>query len=214
MKRVVSCLLALLLYAPLAVAQAPSEEAAPDEEVPMLDVPPDQLPQPDMVYDREMLGGKFVSSDSPADWVPPPPDPQAAPDVPQLPPPPSNLDQGNLPPGYTARWICWNGIEEEVKNGAAIFGVKPKKVLQENGQWHDFYPRVCQQKEVAPPLPPPQPPNWSSKLPSGYAARAIGCDEGEEEVENGAARFGLEPIKIRWDNQLVDWLPKVCHKKG
>lgn len=210
MKRVVSCLLAFLLYSPLTVAQAPSDESVPDEPAaPMIDLPPEQLPQPDMVLDGETLNPPFRSYSPKSTGVPA--EPQV---LPKLPPPPPSIDQGNLPPGYTARWRCWPRGEEEVENGAAIFGIKPKRVKPEGGPWEDWYPKVCRQKEIAPPPPPPQPPAWESKLPSGYVARAVRCDEGEEEVENGAALFGLEPIKIRWDDQLVDWLPKVCRKKG
>ena len=209
MKRVISCLLALLLYTPLAVAQAPSDESAPDEpEVPMIDLPPEQLPQPDMVLDGETLNPPFRSYSPKPTGVPA--EPQAA-----LKPPlsPSDIDQSKLPPGYTARWRCWSWGEEEVENGAALFGLEPHKVPYGDDPLY-VVPKVCRQKEVAPSPPQPQPTTWESKLPSGYVARAVRCDEGEEEVENGAALFGLEPIKIRWDDHLVDWLPKVCRKKG
>jgi hypothetical protein len=212
MKRIVSCLSALLLYAPLAVAQAPSDESAPDEpEVPMISLPPEQLPQSEGVDadnpDRPFFPYTRVPRDAPAK-------PRT---IPKLSPPVPGIDQGNLPPGYVARAQCYLLYEEEIENGAAIFGIKPNKVKPEGGPWEDWYPKVCRQKsgdELPPTPPPPQPTNWANKLPSGYAARAARCDEGEEEVENGAAVFGLEPIKIRWDEQLVDWLPKVCCKKG
>jgi hypothetical protein len=212
MKLIVICLLALLLYFPVAIAQEQPEESVPDEpEVPMIDLPPEELPQSEGVWDADNPDRPFF----PYSRVPS--EASAKPrTIPKLSPPVPGIDQGNLPPGYVARAQCHLLYEEEIENGAAIFGIKPNKHLRD-GQWEDWYPKVCRQKnedELPPTPPPPQPPNWASKLPSGYVARAARCDEGEEEVENGAVLFGLEPIKIRWEDQLVDWLPKVCHKKG
>jgi hypothetical protein len=208
MKQVVSCLLALMLYAPLAVAQVQSDEYVPDEpEVPMIDLPPEELPESEKVWDANDPDTLFFPYSRAPNKVPT--EPQA---IPKFPPPP-DIDQGNLPSGYTARWMCMS-YEEEVDNGAALFGVKPKKLLQENGQWKDFYPRVCWQKEEF--FAQPSPPTWDgrSKLPAGYIVRSLRCEEDEEEIKNAGDLFGLEPIKIRWEDQLVDWLPKICRKKG
>jgi hypothetical protein len=208
MKQVVSCIVAFLLHIPLAVAQAPSDDYVPDEpEVPMIDLPPEQLPQPDMVWDAEQLGGGFRPYGAAPTEVP------AEPQAPLKPqPPPPEIDQSNLPPGYIARGKCWPA-EEEVENGAAIFGVPPLKFHQD-GQLKDWYPKVCRQKAEAP--QPQPPPAWidESKLPPGYVARAVRCDEGEEEIENAAALFGIEPVKIRWGDQWVDWLPRICRPRG
>jgi hypothetical protein len=210
MKQVVICLLVFLLSAPPAVAQAQSDEYVPDEpEVPMIDLPPEELPESERVLEADDPDTPFFPYSRAPSRVPT--EPQAIPIL-KFPPPP-DIDQGNLPPGYTARWMCMS-YEEEVDNGAALFGVKPKKLLQEDGQWKDFYPRVCWQKEEV--FTQPQPPTWNgrSKLPPGYVVRSLRCEVDEEEVKDAAALFGLEPIKIRWEDQLVDWLPKICRKKG
>lgn len=209
MKRVVSCLVAFLLCPPLAGAQAPPGDYVPEEpEVPLVDVPPEHLPQPDMVWDAEQLGGGFRPYSSGPTEVPG--ESQA---LPRPQPPPPEIDQNNLPPGYVARWRCWPN-EEEVENGAAIFGIKPKKVKPEGGPWEDWYPKVCREKAEAP--QPSPPPTWidETKLPQGAVARAVRCDEGEEEIKDAAALFGIDPVKIRWGDQWVDWLPKICRKKG
>lgn len=210
MKQAVICCLVFLLSTSLAVGQAPSDEYVPDEpEVPMIDLPPEELPEPEKVWDANDPDKPFFPYNRAPSKMPT--EPQA---IPKLPPPPSDIDQGNLPPGYTARWRCWPRFEEEVENGAAIFGIKPKQVHPEGGPPEDWYPVVCQQKEEIP--SPPPPPTWDgrSKLPPGYVVRSLRCDVDEEEVKDAAALFGLEPIKIRWEDQLIDWLPKICRKKG
>jgi hypothetical protein len=216
MKQMVSCLLTLMLWVPLAAAQAPSDEYEPDEsEEPVIqpEEPPGQEPLPGPIPDEiQMRLRKLLQSWSQRRPVDNPPTSYPA-DMPLSPPPP-DLDQGNLPPGYTARWVCMHPHEEEVENGAAIYGLKPKKVRRgwEGGPEDDLYPLVCRQKEVPITYEPAE--IDTSMLPPGYTARAAVCDPDEEEVENGAKLFGIPPLQIPFGGeQWMDWYPRVCRKK-
>jgi hypothetical protein len=197
-------LFVLMLWTPLAVAQAPSnDEVVPDESMDQQITDPELWPQPE----------------SPPSYIPPPQPWSSGPSEGLLDPkdrrviiaqpPPPELAHYKLPPGLIARWRCFYPYEEEVENGAAIYGIPPQKVQHGDVM---VTPKVCREKEVPIIYQPAE--IDTSRLPPGYTATAVRCEPDEEEIEDGAKLFGIPPLKIPFGGQIVDWYPRVCRKKG
>lgn len=159
MQRIANCLAVFLLWASLALGQA----LPPEQPIPAEPLWPDLPPADNIQGDDPGVGPPLQELPPQAEYKPDVPEvpmislspeelekierksvPASNPDTPFFPYQrgPSqetlqpSLTQSKLPPGYTTRAACLEE-EEEVENGAVLFGIEPRKipVNYPNGPW-------------------------------------------------------------------------------
>lgn len=201
MKRMI-WLVVFALWTPLAIAQAPPDESVSDESVDQQITDPTLWPQPEPPP---------PDTPSPQPWstVRKPRDPNTHQIVLGTDP---QFAHYKVPPGYRVAGTCTQ-YEEIVENDPEIFGLEPMRTERPDGVVAEWYPKVCRMKE-GPFIQTTPAKIDTSKLPPGYTATAVRCEPDEEEVEDGAKLFGIPPLRIPWGDQVVDWYPRVCRKKG